>query len=117
LAALKAELTASISPNSIPSSSAIQPSADIPTTPKEKVSLFRRLFHDRNDVYPLLCTGRYHDVLICGFALSGNGLGYVQLLSLSRGDTLQKYPDKRTLVPFPEKNNTDMQSAIPAKDK
>jgi hypothetical protein len=54
LAVLKAELTALASPISIPPTSAIQPSANIPTTPKEKISLFRQLFRGRNDVYPLL---------------------------------------------------------------
>ena len=44
LAVLKAELTALASPIAIPPTSATQPSASIPTTPKEKISLFRKLF-------------------------------------------------------------------------
>ena len=70
LATLRAELTAIASPISIPSTSAIQPSADIPTTPKEKISLFRQLFCGRNDVYPLLWisskTGRKGYSPACG---------------------------------------------------
>ncbi|MDX2314607.1 MAG: hypothetical protein QNL90_11110 [Gammaproteobacteria bacterium] len=45
LATLRADLAAITSAISNPSASATQPSADIPTTPKEKVSLFRNLFH------------------------------------------------------------------------
>jgi len=70
LATLRAELTAIASPISIPSTSAIQPSADIPTTPKEKISVFRKLFRGRNDVYPLLWisskTGRKGYSPACG---------------------------------------------------
>jgi len=49
LAALKAELTAMQSPIAVSTGSATQPSADIPTTPKEKILLFRQLFRGRND--------------------------------------------------------------------
>ena len=70
LATLRAELTAITSAISIPSVSATQPSADIPTTPKEKVSLFRNLFRGRSDVYPLLWvsskTGRKGYSPACG---------------------------------------------------
>ena len=70
LAALKARLTEIASPNSIPSTSATQPSADIPTTPKEKILLFHQLFRGRGDVYPLLWvssnTGRKGYSPACG---------------------------------------------------
>jgi len=70
LAVLKAELTALASPIAIPPTSATQPSANIPTTPKEKISLFRKLFRGRNDVYPLLWisskTGRKGYSPACG---------------------------------------------------
>jgi len=70
LAVLKAELTALASPISIPPNSATQPSADVPTTPKEKISLFRKLFRGRDDVYPFLWisskTGRKGYSPACG---------------------------------------------------
>ena len=71
LAVLEAKLTALASPISIPPTGpATQPSADIPTTPKEKISLFRKLFRGRNDVYPLLWisskTGRKGYSPACG---------------------------------------------------
>lgn len=70
LATLRAELAAITSAISNPSASATQPSTDIPTTPKEKVSLFRNLFRGRNDVYPLLWvssqTGRKGYSPACG---------------------------------------------------
>ncbi|NOR41668.1 MAG: restriction endonuclease subunit R, partial [Gammaproteobacteria bacterium] len=70
LATLRAELAAIASPISIPSTPATQPSVDIPTTPKEKVSLFRKLFRGRSDVYPLLWinskTGRKGYSPACG---------------------------------------------------
>ncbi len=70
LAALRAELAALASPISAPSTSATPPSDDIPTTPKEKVSLFCNLFRGRSDVYPLLWvsskTGRKGYSPACG---------------------------------------------------
>jgi len=70
LATLRAELAAITSAISNPSASATQPIADIPTTPKEKVSLFRNLFRGRSDVYPLLWvsskTGRKGYSPACG---------------------------------------------------
>lgn len=70
LATLRAELAAIASPISISSTPARQPSVDTPTTPKEKISLFRQLFRGRNDVYPLLWisskTGRKGYSPACG---------------------------------------------------
>ena len=70
LAALMAELAALASPISILPTSATQPSAEIPATPKEKISLFRKLFRGRSDVYPLLWisskTGRKGYSPACG---------------------------------------------------
>ncbi len=70
LAALRSELVAIASSLTIPSVSATQPNADIPITPKEKISLFRQLFRGRNDVYPLLWvsskTGRKGYSPACG---------------------------------------------------
>ncbi len=70
LAALMAELTALASPISILPTSAKQPSVKIPATPKEKISLFRKLFRGRSDVYPMLWmsskTGRKGYSPACG---------------------------------------------------
>ncbi len=70
LATLRAELAAIALPISISSTSTVQPSADIPTTPKGKILLFRKLFRGRKDVYPLLWisskTGRKGYSPACG---------------------------------------------------
>jgi superfamily II DNA or RNA helicase len=54
LATLKTELAALESKPVTPSTPAIQPVADTPTTTDGKISLFRQLFRGRNDVFPLL---------------------------------------------------------------
>jgi len=54
LAALKTELTTLESIPVTPSTPAVQPVADIPTTAEGKISLFRQLFRGRDDVFPLL---------------------------------------------------------------
>lgn len=54
LTALKAKLATMESMPVIPSAPTIQPSTDIPTTAKRKISLFRKLFRGRDDVFPLL---------------------------------------------------------------
>ena len=70
LAELKAELTAIASSPAVPSSPRMRSGADTPTTPKEKISLFRQLFRGRDDVYPLLWvsskTGRKGYSPACG---------------------------------------------------
>jgi superfamily II DNA or RNA helicase len=70
LAALKEELAAVESPPVVPFASAIQPGADVPITAEGKVSLFRRLFRGRDDVFPLLWlslkTGRKGYSPACG---------------------------------------------------
>ena len=70
LAALKEELAAVESPPVVTSASAIQPGACVPTTAEEKISLFRRLFRGRDDVFPLLWvstkTGRKGYSPACG---------------------------------------------------
>jgi len=70
LAALKTELATLESTPVTPSTPAIQPVADIPTTAEEKISLFRQLFRGRNDVFPLLWisskTGRKGYSPACG---------------------------------------------------
>jgi hypothetical protein len=70
LAELKAELAATASSPAVPSSPRVLSEADTPTTPKEKISLFRQLFRGRDDVYPLLWvsskTGRKGYSPACG---------------------------------------------------
>ena len=70
LSELKEELAAVESLSVIPFASAIQPGADAPTTAESKISLFRRLFRGRDDVFPLLWvsikTGRTGYSPACG---------------------------------------------------
>ena len=70
LTALKAKLATMESMPVIPSAPAIQPSTDIPTTAERKISLFRKLFRGRDDVFPLLWvsskTGRKGYSPACG---------------------------------------------------
>ena len=70
LAALKAELATMESTPVVPSTPAIQPNVDIPTTAEGKISLFRQLFRGRDDVFPLLWisskTGRKGSSPACG---------------------------------------------------
>jgi hypothetical protein len=54
LAALKEALAAVESPPVAPFASALQLGADVPTTAEGKISLFRRLFRGRDDVFALL---------------------------------------------------------------
>ena len=54
LAALKTQLATLESTPVTPSTPAIQPVADTPTTAEGKISLFRQLFRGRDDVFPLL---------------------------------------------------------------
>ena len=70
LTALKAKLATMESMPVIPSAPAIQPNTDIPTTAERKISLFRKLFRGRDDVFPLLWvsskTGRKGYSPACG---------------------------------------------------
>lgn len=70
LAALKAELATMESMPVVPSSPAVEPSTDSPTTAERKISLFRKLFRGRDDVFPLLWvsskTGRKGYSPACG---------------------------------------------------
>ncbi len=70
LAALKAELATMESTPVVPSAPAVPPMTDIPTTAWDKITLFRKLFRGRDDVFPVLWmsskTGRKGYSPACG---------------------------------------------------